>query len=122
RIKAVDGMAVTADVWEEAHEYHRQQQQLHARFGHGPGVLSGLEVVASDPPDTAMYIRPGVAIDAAGHTIVLAEALSYDVAGAPVGRFYLLLTFSESRPRSDNGQSQEGAPLYVHAEFGLEAV
>ena len=32
RIKAVDGMAVTADVWEEAHEYHRHQQQLHARY------------------------------------------------------------------------------------------
>jgi hypothetical protein len=122
RIKAVDGMAVTADVWEEAHEYHRQQQQLHARYAHGPGILSGLEVVASDPADTAVYIRPGTAIDAEGHTIVVAEPLSYDVAGAAEGPFYLLLTFAESRPRSENGQVQEGAPLYVHAEFGLEAL
>jgi hypothetical protein len=122
RIKAVDGMAVTADVWEEAHDFHRQQQQLHARYAHGPGVLSGLEVVASDPPDTSVYIRPGAAIDADGNTIVVAEPLSYDVAGAAEGRLYLLLTFAESRPRSENGRVQEGAPLYVHAEFGLEAV
>jgi hypothetical protein len=84
--------------------------------------LSGLEVVASDPPDTAVYIRPGAAIDAEGHTIVVIEPLSYDVAGAAEGRFHLLLTFAESRPRSENGQVQEGAPLYVHAEYGLEAV
>ena len=122
RIKAVDGMAVTADVWEEAHEYHRHQQQLHARYAHGPGILSGLEVVASDPADTSVYIRPGAAIDAEGQTIVVTEPLSYDVAGAAEGPFYLLLTFSESRPRSENGPVQEGAPLYVHAEFGLEAV
>ena len=122
RIKAVDGMAVTADVWEEAHEYHRHQQQLHARYAHGPGILSGLEVVASDPADTAVYIRPGTAIDAEGHTIAVAEPLSYDVAGAAEGPFYLLLTFSESRPRSETGPVQEGAPLYVHAEFGLDAV
>jgi hypothetical protein len=122
RIKAVDGMAVTADVWEAAHDFHRQQQQLHARYAHGPGILSGLDIVASDPPDTSVYIRPGAAIDGEGNTIVVAEPLSYDVAGAPAGRLFLLLTFAESRPRSDNGHVQEGAPLYVHAEFGLETV
>jgi hypothetical protein len=121
RIKAVDGMAVTADVWEQAHEYHRQQLQLHTRYAHGPGILVGLEVVASDPPDTAVYIRPGAAIDGEGNTIVVSEPLSYDVAGAAEGHFYLLLTFGESHPRSENGQVQEGAPLYIHSEFGLEA-
>ena len=25
RIKPADGMSVTADVWEEAHDYHRHQ-------------------------------------------------------------------------------------------------
>jgi hypothetical protein len=69
-----------------------------------------------------VYIRPGAAIDAEGNTIVVSEPLSYDVAGAAEGHLYLLLTFAESRPRSENGHVQEGAPLYVHAEFGLEAV
>jgi hypothetical protein len=120
RIKAMDGMAVTADVWEEAHEYHRQQQQLHARYAHGAGILSGLEVVASDPPDTALYIRPGAAMDAAGHTIIVTEPLSYDVAGAPEGRCYLLLSFSESQARVESAAGQDGAPLYIHTEFGLD--
>ncbi len=120
RIRAMDGMAVTADVWEEAHEYHRQQQQLHARYAHGAGILSGLEVVASDPPDTSLYLRPGAAIDAEGHTIIVTEPLSYDVAGASEGRCLLLLTFSESQARADNPSGQDGAPLYVHTEFSLD--
>ena len=122
RIKAMDGMAVTADVWEEAHQYHYQHQTLHARYGHGAGVLGGLEVVASDPADTAVYVRPGVAIDAAGQIIVLAEALSYDISGANEGPLYLLLTYSESLPRPQNGPMTEGAPMFVHTEFGIDAV
>lgn len=118
----MDGMAVTADVWEEAHSYHHQQQLLHARYGHGAGVLGGLAVVASDPADTALYIRPGLAVDGAGQVIVLAEALSYDIAGANDGQLYLLLTYSESLPRPAAGQMAEGAPMFVHNEFGLEAV
>jgi len=118
----MDGMAVTADVWEEAHTYHYQNQAIHARYGHGAGVLGGLEVVASDPADTAVYIRPGVAIDATGQLIVLPEALSYDIAGAAEGLLYILLTYSESLPRPQTGQMTEGAPLFVHNEFGLEAV
>jgi hypothetical protein len=122
RVKAMDGMAVTADVWEEAHSFHYQHQTLHARYGHGAGVLGGLEVVASDPADTAIYIRPGVAIDASGQLIVLAEPLSYDVSGAADGLLYILLTYSESLPRPANGQIAEGAPMFVNHEYGLEAV
>ena len=122
RIKAVDGMAVTADVWQEAHDYHRQQAELHARFGHGAGILTGLEVVASDPADTAVYIRPGIALDPLGRTIVVAEPLSYDIGGATEGPFYLLLTFAESSARPSNGHIQEGAPLYISSEYGIEPV
>ena len=64
RIKPSDGLAITAEVWEEAHEYHRHNHRYHTMLGHGPGILSGLEVIASDPPDTSIYISPGVAIDA----------------------------------------------------------
>ncbi len=63
RIKPVDGLAVTAKVWEEAHEYHRQRQRFHAMLNHGAGVVTGLEVIASDPPDTAVYVQPGIALD-----------------------------------------------------------
>ena len=46
RIKPSDGMSVTADVWEEAHDYHRHQLRAVARLGLGQGVLAGLRVIA----------------------------------------------------------------------------
>lgn len=118
RISPFDGMAITAPVWAEAHEYHRQRQQLHALFRHGSGILTGLEVIASDPPNSSVYILPGIAIDPQGQTIVLPEPMAYDV-GQTHGLLYLLLTYGEGRPRSES--DQEGGPLYVRAHFGIEA-
>jgi hypothetical protein len=122
RIKAADGMAITADVWEEAHDFHRRHQRLHARLAHGAGILAGLEVVASDPADTTIYIRPGLALDPQGDVIILAEPLTYDVGASAEGSLYVLLTFGESRPRAGNGHAAEGAPAFVQQGYGLEAV
>ena len=121
RIKPADGMAITADVWEEAHDYHRQSQGVQAIFSHGPGILTGLDVIASDPPDTSLYILPGIAVDPQGQTIVLPQPVSYDIGNEMDGLFYLILSYGESRPRTDNGNQQEGAPLYVHGEFSITA-
>jgi hypothetical protein len=118
RIEPADGMAVTAEVWKEAHDYHHLQQRLHALLSHGSGILTGLEVVASDPPDSSVYILPGIAVDTLGQTIVLREPLAYDI-GRARGLVYLQLTYGESRPRTDKDR-QEGV-LYVHAQFGIEA-
>ena len=73
RIKPVDGMAVTADVWEEEHRYHRQLLRYHNLYNHGSGIVTGLQVIASDPADTSVYILPGVAVDSVGNTIVISE-------------------------------------------------
>jgi hypothetical protein len=121
RIKPVDGMAVTADVWEETHEYHRRSQGFHSLFSHGPGILSGLDVIASDPPDTSLYILPGLAMDSAGQTIVLPQPVAYDIGHDLEGLLYLILSYGESRPRAEGGSQQEGAPLYVHGEFSISA-
>lgn len=120
RISPFDGLSVTAEVWEEAHEYHRLQRQLYALFRHGPGVVAGLKVIASDPPDSSVYILPGIAVDALGQVIVLSEPTAYDV-GAAEGLIYLLLSYGESRPRPDDSGAGEDGPLYVYAEFGIEA-
>jgi hypothetical protein len=114
-------MAVTATVWEEAHQYHRQCHSFLTLFSHGPGILTGLEVVASDPPETAVYILPGVAIDPAGRIIVVSQPVAYDIGRDMEGLLYLLLGYGESRPRADNGDQQEGAPLYITAEFSISA-
>ncbi len=120
RIKPFNGLAVTAEVWEEAHEYHRHVQRFHALFGHGPGIVTGLEVIASDPPDRAVYIRPGIAVDPLGHTIVLTEPVAYDFGQEMEGLLYLLLSYGESQPRPAQQGDREG-PLYVHAEFTIHA-
>ncbi len=117
RIKPVDGMAVTADVWEEAHDYHRRHLQFHNLLHHGPGIVTGLEVMSSDPPDTAVYILPGVAVDSAGQVVVLPQPVAYDIGNEMDGLLYLLLSFEESRPRGGEG----GGPMYVHAEFSISA-
>ena len=121
RIKPSNGMAVTAEVWEEAHEYHRQQQRFHTMLGHGPGILTGLEVIASDPPDTSVYILPGIAVDPAGQTIVLPQPVAYDIGQEMEGLLYLLLSYGESRPRLDSRKGEEDGPLYVHTEFSISA-
>lgn len=121
RIKPVDGMAVTADVWDAAHDYHLQSGRGHAALFHGSGIVTGLEVIASDPADTAVYIKPGVAVDALGRTIVLPQPVAYDIGTEMEGTLYLLLSYSEGRPRAGKGAGNEDGPLYVQAEFSIAA-
>jgi hypothetical protein len=118
RISPFEGMAITAEVWADAHEYHRQSQQLYALFSQGPGILVGLQVIASDPPDSSLYILPGIALDSVGRTIVVTEPVAYDLAGTH-GLLHLLLTYGESQPQMEAGQ--EGGPQYVQGEFAVQA-
>lgn len=119
RIKPVDGMAVTADVWEEAHDYHRNLMRYHALFQHGTGIVTGLEVIARDPADELVYVLPGIAIDSVGRTILMAEPFAYNFEQGE-GTLYLLLTHQEGRPQNSSGR--EDAPHYVMSGYGLEAV
>ena len=120
RIKSFDGMAVTGDVWDEAHDYHRQTLAIHTAFSHGAGIVMGLEVVAGDPPDRQVYVQPGIAIDQLGRTIIMAEARAYDLRSID-GPIYLLLTHVESTPRADGDRTHEDAPRYIFTEYTLEA-
>jgi len=122
RIKPVDGMIVTAKVWQDAHDFHRQSQGALTVLGHGTGIITGLEVIASDPPDTSVYILPGVAVDPLGQIIVLPQPTAYDIGHEMEGRLYLLLSYGESRPQIDREEeSQAGAPLYVNTTFSIFA-
>ena len=119
RLQPVDGMAVTAAVWEEAHGYHRRMARIHNRFGHGPGILVGMEVIASDPPDSSVYILPGLAIDPNGNVIQVREPIAYDL-GKAHGPLHLLLTYGESPPRVEKGPEPTVECPFVHSEFALE--
>jgi hypothetical protein len=116
-------MPVTAAVWREAHDYHRLQRRLHALFGYGPGIVAGLEVVASDPPDTTLYIMPGVAFAAQGESLLLTKPLSFDL-GQAQGCITLLMTYEESAPRAASQGEQEGEHnlFYIHSGYSLEAI
>ena len=120
RLRAMDGLAVTADVWEEAHEHHRVQHRFHAMLNHGAGIVTGLEVVASDPADTAVYVMPGIAYDSEGHTIVVEEPTAYDIGRSMEGPLYLILSYDEGKPVADSSDADGGA-LYVHSHFSIAA-
>jgi hypothetical protein len=115
RIKPMDGLAVTAQVWEEAHEYHRRHMRYHNQLLHGAGIVDGLSVIASDPPDSSIYITPGLAIDRCGEIITVTEPVAYDL-GQSSNFLYLILTYGESRPAQDS----PNGPAYVRAEFSVE--
>jgi hypothetical protein len=117
RIKPVDGMAVTAQVWDEAHDFHFQQQRIHDLLLHGTGIVTGLNVVASDPPDSSVNIFPGIAIDAQGNLIVVTEPVPFHF-GPAQGQLYLVIAYEESRPE----QQKNGGPLYISAQYGIETV
>lgn len=121
RIKSFDGMTITAEVWDEAHEYHRQEQRLATLFSHGPGILTGLEVIASDPPDTAVYILAGVAIDPQGNIIVLPQPVAYDIGDEMEGPLHILLSYGESKPRRGKDDRQKDGPLYINTEYSINA-
>ncbi len=121
RINAFDGMTVTADVWQEAHEYHRYQQRMLALNGHGTGILAGLEVIASEPTSQTIYILPGAAIDPTGHLIVVDRPAAYDLGKYRDGVLHLLLTYDESRPQPQNGHHAD-TPFFVHTGYNVETV
>lgn len=121
RLSAFDGMAVTAEVWQEAHEYHRYHQRLHALHSHGIGIVSGLSVIATDPPSQAVFILPGVATDPSGNTIVVPEPTAYDLQSHREGTFCILLTYDESRPQPPNGRFGD-SPYYVFTGFSIETI
>ncbi|MEA3309344.1 MAG: DUF4159 domain-containing protein [Chloroflexota bacterium] len=119
RLHPTDGMAVTAKVWAEAHAYHRFRQQAHFALLHGAGILSGLEVIASDPPDSTVYILPGSAVTPDGELVIVPEPVTYNL-GAAEGELVLWLTYAESQPRLESAPAA-GERFYVHSQFGVEA-
>jgi hypothetical protein len=96
RIVASDGMAITADVWAESHDFHRVMQQLHLQHAHAPGILAGLEVCETDAPTEKVVVLPGAALDDQGHLIVLHEPHKIDISLSNGAWPRLMLTYDES--------------------------
>jgi hypothetical protein len=116
RIKPYDGMSVTAEVWDQAHDEHRKMLEAHARNLHGYGTVCGLKVTANDPPDQYVFISPGMAVDPTGQVIVLPEPVAYDFGSAVDGELYLMLGRGE---REVEGVQRD--VRYIQNEFVVAA-
>ena len=115
-IKPYDGMSITAEIWGEAHEEHRLAKEAHNLSLHGSGIITGLKVVANDPPDQYVFISPGAAVDSAGNVIVLPEPVAYDFGDSAEGTLFLLLAHGE---REVGGTKQKAK--YLQYEFVITA-
>ncbi len=120
RIKSKNGMVVNANVWKEAHDYHRFHQQAHFLLSHGPGIVAGLEVKA-DVNSRRAWIKPGLAVSPAGQLIILDEQDSAEIESTQAGLTYLFLIgagesdFRDGRPASAKG------PGYVRDGYVVES-
>ena len=103
-MKAYDGMSVTADVWETAHNEHRDMMRAHLLSMHKPGIICGLEIKANDPADHYVFISPGAAIDDLGRVIVVDQPIAYDFGDEGAGTYLLLLGYSEHE--KENSESR----------------
>lgn len=120
RMKAKNGLAVNARVWQEAHDYHHFQHQAHLLFSHGPGIVTGLEVNV-EPDTRRVWIQPGLAINVQGQIIVLEEQMSMEIDPDHVGLIYLYLTGSEEQEEGENGHVSNKDPFYLRQGYALES-
>ena len=116
-ISPYDGMSITADIWQDAHEEHRQTMRAHDLVFHGTGVVYGLEVVANDPADQMVFISPGVAVDSAGNVVVLQEPVAYEFGDDSQGELYIVIGHGQ---REIGGVDNEAR--YMQDEFVVAAL
>src|SRR5215210_7472511 len=95
RVNPFMGLMIDAQTWLDSHDYHRYAEQAHSLALHGWGIVSGLEVDATDPIDRSVWIRPGVAVDPEGKLIIVAQPFRYQIATQEPGLIYLVLMFRE---------------------------
>lgn len=122
RIIATDGMAVTAEVWNEVHEHQRQWLTAHTHHIHGRGIITGLTVAADGPPKpNQIRITAGVAVDSVGQTIIYPEDRVFELQDQ-TGLLYIVLTYGESAPAPKSQHNAADAPHYIKSGFKVEAV
>ncbi len=95
KVNPFQGLVIDADTWKDAHEYHRDQMKLHVLAFHQIGIVEGLDVKASNPPDNTVTIQPGMAIDPEGNVIIVPQPQRYRIQAREKGTTYVTLHFRE---------------------------
>jgi len=85
RLQISDGLAINAERWQHAHNYHRQRQNFQYQALYEPGIIYGLGVaIVPDQPDgRLLQIQPGVAIDIEGNPIIVKQPEEFRIASEP---------------------------------------
>jgi Bacterial Ig-like domain (group 1) len=72
------GLLMDAQRFQKDHRFFNEKRAMINRLGLGAGVLCGLDVRAAAGPGALAIIDPGVAIDGAGHELVISESRTID--------------------------------------------
>ncbi len=110
RVHPFQGLVIDPDTWATAHDYHKNSLVRHDYFLHRPGIVSGLEVKATEPPSNILLIYPGIAIDTDGNVIVVPEVQKYELELLKEGVVYIVLQArdipSDHLPTGTEGEGQ----------------
>jgi len=90
-INPFDELPIDAVIWQKAHDNHHLHRLLHAGVCHRPGVVYGLEVLASG--ERKVIVAPGVAVDPEGRTIILQEPVTFEI--DEKGEFFIVLIYKQ---------------------------
>src|SRR4030042_595062 len=119
RVNPFQGLIIDDAIWRDSHEYHRNHQRLHSLAIHGPGIIAGLEVIASQSPDLSIIINPGIGIDPAGNTIIVAKPQSYQILTRDAGTIYITMQFREI-PTGPYQPPEGGQPTRILEAYRIQ--
>lgn len=113
RVNPFRGLLVDETTWADAHDYHRNQMRFHLLALHGVGIVQGLDVTASQPPDMKVTVKPGLAIDPEGRLILLTEPQVVTVpAQDSITTAFIVLEYLE-KPTHQQNVTEGGTPQHA---------
>ena len=128
RLQVNDGLLLTAQLWRQAHDYHRQRQNTHYQSLNQPGIVWGLGVCVIAPPmDVAekyrdrrwLEIQPGLAIDAFGNPIVVPQPIAFRFA-SPLPLEGILTAYVTVRYVDPDHLQGQGDRRFVQETFRID--
>ncbi|NET08625.1 MAG: hypothetical protein F6K09_01505 [Merismopedia sp. SIO2A8] len=128
RLQISDGLLMNADLWHQAHDYHRQRQNFVYQALHHPAIIYGLGVVAIHPPSDVqstyrdrrwVEVQPGVAIDAQGNPIVVNQPEPFRIESEPSPDEHLLVYLTVSYVDPDEMRATLSDRLTIAERFRI---
>jgi hypothetical protein len=94
RVNYFTGKLLTLDDFQTEQQYFKDRMDLHNRYLHGNGIVSGLEASLSTKSPCTLRISPGYAIDAYGNDVIAPADLQGPLP-ADGNSAYLVLCWAE---------------------------